>query len=336
MDREKLIITEHLNNLKAPTQNDGFLQKGRRRSKKDKVNRNFICGCGKTYLSYPALYTHIKNKHNSTPPSGTIVHSINKLKAKSKKSDNDGFSDISKPEKSKAARDEFNQRNENLSQIDDDGDFMKDKKFGGNLIKKGYKDRQVFVFEYAVEDFELINLLGSQGETDSGYSFSLHKLEKVTLGLATVELENMLKLVQLRIQKIEQSLAGPKERKEVLIPEHASKKSSLGFSSDSDSQQELILTKDQKPSNEPMHGWIKLGFQNRAESDKKLATDLLLLKNLKESRDRVKQQIAEKRLNSSDIGLGLFSKKDQKGQIFRRNINPLYHIINEGNSQLDQ
>ena len=24
---------------------------------------NFICKCGKSYLSYPALYTHIKTKH---------------------------------------------------------------------------------------------------------------------------------------------------------------------------------------------------------------------------------------------------------------------------------
>jgi len=31
-----------------------------RRSKKDKTGRNHFCGCGKEYLSYPALYTHIK------------------------------------------------------------------------------------------------------------------------------------------------------------------------------------------------------------------------------------------------------------------------------------
>ena len=34
--------------------------KTKRRSKKDKNDRNFVCGCGKKYLSYPALYTHIK------------------------------------------------------------------------------------------------------------------------------------------------------------------------------------------------------------------------------------------------------------------------------------
>lgn len=26
--------------------------------------RNFKCPCGKSYLSYPALFTHIKLKHN--------------------------------------------------------------------------------------------------------------------------------------------------------------------------------------------------------------------------------------------------------------------------------
>lgn len=26
--------------------------------------REFGCPCGKTYLSYPALFTHVKQKHN--------------------------------------------------------------------------------------------------------------------------------------------------------------------------------------------------------------------------------------------------------------------------------
>ena len=34
-----------------------------RRSRKDEEGRDFQCGCGKRYLSYPALYTHIKTKH---------------------------------------------------------------------------------------------------------------------------------------------------------------------------------------------------------------------------------------------------------------------------------
>ena len=34
-------------------------------------NRSFLCGCNKDYLSYPALYTHVKNKHDGVFPIGS-------------------------------------------------------------------------------------------------------------------------------------------------------------------------------------------------------------------------------------------------------------------------
>jgi hypothetical protein len=43
----------------------------KRRSRSVSGNRNHICGCGKTYKSYPALYTHIKNKHEGIFPEGS-------------------------------------------------------------------------------------------------------------------------------------------------------------------------------------------------------------------------------------------------------------------------
>lgn len=43
----------------------------KRRSKNDLKGRDYQCGCGKRYLSYPALYTHIKTKHNGQNPKGT-------------------------------------------------------------------------------------------------------------------------------------------------------------------------------------------------------------------------------------------------------------------------
>jgi hypothetical protein len=55
---------------------DLSLQKGRRRSKNDNEGRTFKCEqCERTYLSYPALYTHKKTKHtpvqqNSAPSRG--------------------------------------------------------------------------------------------------------------------------------------------------------------------------------------------------------------------------------------------------------------------------
>ena len=58
----------------------GYLKNKTRVSKKDAVPRNFICGCGKTYLSYPALYTHIKNKHRGIAPDNTTLDSQNKPK----------------------------------------------------------------------------------------------------------------------------------------------------------------------------------------------------------------------------------------------------------------
>ena len=49
----------------------GQKAKHKRRSKNDNHGRDFRCGCGKRYLSYPALYTHIKTKHDGQTPKGT-------------------------------------------------------------------------------------------------------------------------------------------------------------------------------------------------------------------------------------------------------------------------
>lgn len=51
---------------------DGTMQKKREwRSKDEADERNYVCGCGKSYLSYAALYTHAKTKHNGIFPEGT-------------------------------------------------------------------------------------------------------------------------------------------------------------------------------------------------------------------------------------------------------------------------
>ena len=73
------MVEEHLPPLSQQTSVhqdsvDWSSKKIKRRSKKDKTGRNFICGCGKQYLSYPALYTHIKTKHNGVQPIGTKNH----------------------------------------------------------------------------------------------------------------------------------------------------------------------------------------------------------------------------------------------------------------------
>jgi hypothetical protein len=44
-----------------------------RKTRSDQEGREFTCGaCNKSYLSYPALYTHIKTKHNGITPEGTV------------------------------------------------------------------------------------------------------------------------------------------------------------------------------------------------------------------------------------------------------------------------
>ena len=50
---------------------DDEKKRNKRRSKNDNEGRNHKCyHCGKCYLSYPALYTHIKQKHNTNGHSG--------------------------------------------------------------------------------------------------------------------------------------------------------------------------------------------------------------------------------------------------------------------------
>ena len=47
------------------------LKSASRRSRKDEQGRDYVCGCGKRYLSYPALYTHKKTKHEWQQTEGT-------------------------------------------------------------------------------------------------------------------------------------------------------------------------------------------------------------------------------------------------------------------------
>lgn len=61
-----------------------------RRSKDERVPRNYLCGCNKTYLSYAALYTHTKTKHNGVFPEGTTTLS----KRKQMQNENDDWKNV--------------------------------------------------------------------------------------------------------------------------------------------------------------------------------------------------------------------------------------------------
>ena len=56
--------------------------KAKRRTKNDNCDRSYKCGCGKDYLSYPALYTHIKQKHGGAQPNGTDSPTIRGLRGR--------------------------------------------------------------------------------------------------------------------------------------------------------------------------------------------------------------------------------------------------------------
>ncbi|CAG9316758.1 unnamed protein product [Blepharisma stoltei] len=56
--------------------------KQKRRSRYDQKGRIHKCGCGKAYLSYPALFTHIKTKHDRQNPDCSDVP---RVKARSKR-----------------------------------------------------------------------------------------------------------------------------------------------------------------------------------------------------------------------------------------------------------
>jgi len=60
-----------------------FIPRRKRRARDDPMERNYICVCGKRYLSYPALYTHIKNKHQGKAPAPGEMSSMRAGETKS-------------------------------------------------------------------------------------------------------------------------------------------------------------------------------------------------------------------------------------------------------------
>ena len=51
---------------------DFNLRDMKRKPRSSGGERNYVCGCQKAYLSYPALYTHVRNKHGGTFPEGSL------------------------------------------------------------------------------------------------------------------------------------------------------------------------------------------------------------------------------------------------------------------------
>lgn len=58
------LLSPKIDTKMFPVESTNYQQRNRRRGRNDPNNRDYICPCGKSYLSYPALFTHIKTKHN--------------------------------------------------------------------------------------------------------------------------------------------------------------------------------------------------------------------------------------------------------------------------------
>jgi hypothetical protein len=72
MDMEANSVSSHGTSENFEEDNRGCSGK----IKQEKLARYHRCGCGKTYLSYSALYTHIKFKHDGHEPDGTRAQHI--------------------------------------------------------------------------------------------------------------------------------------------------------------------------------------------------------------------------------------------------------------------
>ncbi len=71
---EKSQQQQNVTKKKTKIKSAVFFKKRRtRRLKNSNLERNFICGCGKSYLSNAALYTHTKTKHSGKYPLGTKI-----------------------------------------------------------------------------------------------------------------------------------------------------------------------------------------------------------------------------------------------------------------------
>ncbi len=60
--------------IPPPADADNAEKKPRKRRTLDETSkRDFVCGCGKKYVSYPAIYLHVQRKHTGEWPENTIL-----------------------------------------------------------------------------------------------------------------------------------------------------------------------------------------------------------------------------------------------------------------------
>ena len=107
-------------------------EKQKRRSKNECYGRDYKCGCGKEYLSYPALYTHIKTKHDGKTPEGTNANQIQNGKGRGRPRKN-----FLTNEEVIIRRKRENNRRYNENQSNELKDFLNHKNCSFDYFKKG-------------------------------------------------------------------------------------------------------------------------------------------------------------------------------------------------------
>lgn len=161
-----------MSNMRQQGDEGGFLHRGTRRSKKDKAVREFKCGCGKDYLSFPALYTHIKNKHHGVSPPNTELPSQNKARRAAE----------SAAELADASRSELRKREE-------EGEEDAAPRAAERPARAPFKKSEIFL-----EDFALIAQSHSAGSCDPRCGFAQqpgHPLLVALAKLAAPELSEL-------------------------------------------------------------------------------------------------------------------------------------------------
>ena len=117
-------------------------EKQKRRSKNECYGRDYRCGCGKEYLSYPALYTHIKTKHDGKTPEGTNANQIQNGKGRGRPRKN-----FLTNEEAIIRRKRENNRRYNENQSNELKDFLNHRNCSLDIFKKGeIKFKMIYYF----------------------------------------------------------------------------------------------------------------------------------------------------------------------------------------------
>ena len=117
-------------------------EKQKRRSKNECYGRDYRCGCGKEYLSYPALYTHIKTKHDGKTPEGTNANQIQNGKGRGRPRKN-----FLTNEEAVIRRKRENNRRYNENQSNELKDFLNHRNCSLDVFKNGeIKFKTIYYF----------------------------------------------------------------------------------------------------------------------------------------------------------------------------------------------